>query len=105
MAMENYEMKRQFILLDSNQEPKIITDNVDDIVDYLIAEDEEGCWEAIDNINNSLETPFGYDNMEEFAYWMKRDIEDALVEEYVFDVPHMTSYSIWDFEMYVKKSK
>ena len=105
MTMENYEMKRQFILLDSNQEPEIITDNVDDIIDYLIAKDREECWEAIDNINNSLETPINYDNMEGFAYWMKNDIEDALTKEYVFDVPHMTSYSIWDFEMYVKKSK
>ena len=105
MAMESYERKRQLILLNSGQEPERGADNLDDIIDYLIAEDEEECWEAIDNINNSLETPINYDNMEGFAYWMKNDIEDALTKEYVFDVPHMTSYSIWDFEMYVKKNK
>ena len=100
-------MKRQFILLNSNQEPKIITDNVDDIIDYLIENDREECWEAVDSMNNSLETPLYYDDMDSFANRIKEEIEDALRKHYKIEMPRMgCAYSIWELEeVYVKKSK
>ena len=106
MAMENYEMKRQFILMNSCEETLMIADDLDDIIDYLIENNREECWEAVDNMNNSLETPLYYDDMDSFADRIKEDIEEALLKENRIEIPRMgCAYIIWDFEMYVKKSK
>nr|DAD98576.1 MAG TPA: hypothetical protein [Siphoviridae sp. ctTnV63] len=107
MTMENYEKKNQFMLLNSCDEPLIIADDLDDIIEYLIENDRKECWEAVDDMNNSLETPLYYDDMDGFTDRIKEEIEDALKKDYRIEVPRMgCAYSIWELEeVYIKKNK